>query len=278
MAYLHRNQSIRRNPAELLPGAKNAVVVALLYHQFEDQPANPREIGSTDDDAQGRVAMYAWGKDYHNVLRIKLRKLAALLRDEFGDDFDSRICVDTAPIIERELAESCGIGWIGKNTLVLNQQLGSYFFLGELFTTLEMEPDSPTTDHCGSCTACLDACPTRAFPAPYEMDASRCISYLTIEHREEIDPDLQSLMGEWLFGCDICQEVCPFNRKAPTTREFDFIVETDQSRINLTELAHWTADEYRNRLRDSAMRRASLPMLQRNTEIVRRNLAGQQRS
>lgn len=272
MTYLHRNQSIRRNPAELLPGAKSAIVVALLYHQSENQPAKPTDIGSTDDGVSGRVAMYAWGKDYHDVLRNKLRLLAALLRSEFGDDFDSRICVDTAPIIERELAESCGIGWIGKNTLVLNQQLGSYFFLGEVFTTLDMEPDSLTTDHCGSCTACLDACPTRAFPAPYEMDASRCISYLTIEHREEIDPNLQAKMGDWVFGCDVCQEVCPFNRKAPTTREAEFIGEADQSRISLAELTQWTADGYRHRLRDSAMRRASLPMLQRNAEIVRRNI------
>ena len=163
--------------------------------------------------------MYAWGDDYHEVIRSKLGALVERMRTELVEPFEARVCVDTAPILERELAAAAGIGWIGKNTLVLHHELGSYFFLGAIVTTLDLAPDEPLPDHCGTCTACLDACPTQAFPKPYEMDASRCISYLTIEHRGDISKPFQKMMGDWVFGCDVCQEVCPYNRSAPTTRE-----------------------------------------------------------
>ena len=195
------------------------------------------------------------------------------MRAELSESFESKACVDTAPLLEREVAAAAGIGWIGKNTMVLNQQMGSYFFLGALVTTLEIEPDEPVTDHCGSCTACLDACPTNAFPAPYEMDASKCISYLTIEHRGEIEERFHSEMGDWVFGCDVCQEVCPFNREAPVTQELRFSIQSRSSQPVLDEIINWSMDDYRVRLRGSAMKRAKLDMLQRNARIAERNVS-----
>jgi epoxyqueuosine reductase len=260
MDYLHRNFATRTNPGELLPGARSAVVVALLYHQ-------PRPANTTDGHACGRVAMYAWGDDYHDVLRAKLRNLVDRMRAEIGEPFESRICVDTAPMIERELAAAAGIGWIGKNTMVLHPELGSYFFLGVVLTTLDLTPDAAMPDHCGTCTACLDACPTQAFPRPYQMDASRCISYLTIEHRGDISRPFQEMMGQWVFGCDVCQEVCPFNRHAPATREPRFAVRLPP----LEDIPSWTTEEYRRSVRGSAMSRANLDMFHRNAEIVARN-------
>jgi len=264
MEYLHRNFAARANPAELLPGASSAVVVALLYHQL-------RPAGELDDRSRGRVAMYAWGDDYHDVLRSKLRRLVEQLHVEIAEPFDARICVDTAPIVERELAAAAGIGWISKNTMVLDSDLGSYFFLGVVLTTLELEPDAPVPDHCGSCTACLDACPTSAFPRPYQMDASRCISYLTIEHRGEISTPFQEMMGDWVFGCDVCQEVCPFNRHAPATREPRFAARSSVSTPVLDDMSSWTPEDYRRHVSGSAMSRAKRDMLHRNAEIASRN-------
>ena len=160
------------------------------------------------------------------------------------------------------------MGWIGKNTLVLDEGLGSYFFLGLIVTTLSLAPDEPATDNCGTCTACLDACPTDAFPAAYEMDAARCISYLTIEHRGDIPESLQPKMGDWVFGCDICQEVCPYNRRAPTTQEPRFAVREPGPAPPLYDLLNWTDEQYKERLRGSAMKRATIDMLRRNARIA----------
>ncbi|MFQ5502279.1 MAG: tRNA epoxyqueuosine(34) reductase QueG, partial [Phycisphaerae bacterium] len=171
MAYMHRHPGSRRDVREWLPWARSVIVVALNYHR--PAPKKP------NDQPRGRVAMYAWGEDYHVVLREKLDRLVERLEDVLDGPFQTRVCVDTSAIVERELAAMAGIGWIGKNTLVLHPSLGSFFFLGEIITDLSLEPDAPEPDHCGSCTRCLDACPTGAFPRAYEMDASRCISYLT---------------------------------------------------------------------------------------------------
>ncbi len=264
MEYLHRNNHIRRDPAQLIEGAQSVIVVALNYHQTPPSPPN--------DQPHGRVAMYAWGDDYHNVVKTKLHALSDALHQQIDDPFDTRCCVDTVPILERELAARAGIGWIGKNTLVLHQKLGSYFFLGEIVTTLDLAFDQPATDHCGSCTRCLDACPTNAFPAPYQMDASKCISYLTIEHRaDHIDEPLARNMGNWIFGCDICQQVCPFNQRAPHTEHF-----TTREGLPfplLDEVASWTVDEYRHTLKGSAVKRAKLDMLKRNAAIAQNNTA-----
>lgn len=265
MDYLHRHFKIRADPSMILEGAKSVVVVALNYHQLASQPIE----GETA--ARGRVAMYAWGDDYHEVMRSKLTELTERARAELAEPFEVRVCVDTAPILERELAAAAGIGWIGKNTLVLHHEIGSYFFLGVIVTTLDLAPDEPLPDHCGTCTACLDACPTQAFPKPYEMDASRCISYLTIEHRGDISKPFQEMMGDWVFGCDVCQEVCPYNREAPTTREPRFAVRPPGPRPALDEILGWSIDDYRDKLHGSAMTRAKLNMLQRNARIAKEN-------
>ncbi len=265
MDYLHRHFKIRADPSLILENAKSVVVVGLSYHQ-----AHPAQrIDNTA--AHGRVAMYAWGDDYHDVIRAKLRTMVERLKPEFAEPFEARICVDTAPILERELASAAGIGWIGKNTLVLHQEIGSYFFLGAIVTTLDIAPDEPVPDHCGTCTACLDACPTKAFPKPYEMDASRCISYLTIEHRGDISRPFQEMMGDWIFGCDVCQEVCPYNRDAPETREPRFAVRPPGPRPALDELLGWSIDDYQETLHGSAITRAKLDILQRNARIARDN-------
>ncbi len=266
MDYLHRYFNIRSDPTAILEGAKSVIVVALSYHQ----PAIPNV--ETETALCGRVAMYAWGDDYHDVLRSKLTELTERMREQLAEPFEARVCVDTAPILERELAAAAGVGWIGKNTLVLHQELGSYFFLGAIVTTLDLASNEPLPDHCGTCTACLDACPTRAFPKPYEMDASRCISYLTIEHRGDISKPFQEMMGDWVFGCDVCQEVCPYNRDAPKTREPRFAVRPPGPRPALNELLGCSIDDYREQLHGSAMTRAKLDMLQRNARIAKENL------
>lgn len=261
MDYLHRLFEQRVDPRNLLPGARSVIVTALNYHQ----PTPGRKAGQP----RGRVARYAWGDDYHRVVRDRLAALIKALRVEIDEPFQARACVDTAAVVEREWAAAAGVGWIGKNTMVLHQDLGSYLFLGEIVTTLELTPDTPARDRCGSCTRCLEACPTDAFPAPYQMDASRCISYLTIELREGIPPQFQAPMGDWIFGCDICQEVCPYNRGAPISEAFP--IRPPGPYPLLTEILSWTPDDYRATLRGSAMKRAKLPMLQRNAAAALAN-------
>ncbi len=268
MHYLHKHFRQRSNPAELLPGAKSVIVVALQYGQPEPPQAVP------NDSLTGRVAMYAWGDDYHKVVKAKLLRMVDRLRTEVAEPFDYKACVDTAPVLERELAAAAGVGWIGKNTMVLHPHLGSYFFLGAVVTTLELTPDEPMADHCGTCTACLEACPTGALPAPYEMDASRCISYLTIERRQDLPQSLTPKMGNWVFGCDVCQEVCPHNRRAPTTREPRFAIRPPGPRPMLVDILNWSSDDYRQQLRGGAMKRATLDMLKRNASVAKTNCAG----
>ncbi len=265
MEYMHQHFKRRADPRRLLQGAKSVIVVALQYHQR--RPAIPE----SDRDPRGRVAMYAWGDDYHDIIKAKLMKIADHMRSELAGPFEVKACVDTAPLLERELAAAAGIGWIGKNTMLLHHQLGSYFFLGALVTTLELAPDQPVVDRCGTCTACLEACPTEAFPAAHEMDASRCISYLTIERRHDIPESLKPKMGDWIFGCDVCQEVCPYNRHAPTAREPRFKIRPPGPQPKLDDVLGWSMDDYRTLLRDSAIRRATLDMLKRNALIARAN-------
>ncbi|MFQ5461522.1 MAG: tRNA epoxyqueuosine(34) reductase QueG [Phycisphaerae bacterium] len=265
MAYLRRYLQQRLDPTILLPGAQSVILFSLSYHQ--PRPPDP----TADDAARGRVAMYAWGDDYHKIMKRKIFRIADALREQWPDQFEAKVCVDTAPLLEREWAAIAGIGWIGKNTLVLNERDGSYFFLGALVTTLALPPDEPAVDHCGTCTACLDACPTNAFPAPYQMDASRCISYLTIEHHGDIDASLKPAMGDWLFGCDICQEVCPHNRNAPHTRELGFAIRPPGPAPRLEGIAGWSKEDYRTQLRASAGKRARLEMWQRNARIAIEN-------
>ena len=230
------------------------------------------ESSARREGPRGRVARYAWGEDYHVVLREKLGRLVEWIGGHIDLRAKTRICVDTSAIIERELAAAAGIGWIGKNTLVLNPRLGSFFFLGEIITDLHLAADEPMTDHCGTCTRCLEACPTAAFPQPYAMDARRCISYLTIEHRGAIEPDLAVKMGDWVFGCDVCQTVCPYNDNAYEPSEPRLAGDPKAAEPLLDEILSWDEAAHRNAVSGKATDRARLHMWKRNAHIARVNL------
>ena len=265
MDYLRRHVEHRTDARLLLPGARSVIVVSHNYHR----PAPPEPA---DGQPRGRIAMYAWGRDYHRVVRKKLNAMIDRMRETLDEPFEARACVDTAPLLEREFAAAAGIGWIGRNTMVLDRKSGSYFVLGEIVTTLDLEYDEPVEDRCGQCTRCVDACPTGALDHPYRMDASRCISYLTIELRDEVPEALQPHMGNWVYGCDICQAVCPYNRKAPVTAEADYAIREPAPYPLLTDLLSWSRSDYGEKLTGSAMKRATLVMLQRNAKIAMDNL------
>ena len=210
----------REDPRAAMPGARSGIVCLLNYNT--DRPlSTDAKLRAQEGDPRGWTSRYAWGDDYHEVLKERLQGLIALLRERFPDPFEARAYVDTGPVQERVLAKYAGLGWLGKNTLLLNQALGSYFFLGVILTTLDLEPtlgrEMPPPDLCGSCQRCLEACPTQAFVEPYVMDARKCISYLTIELRGSIPDELREPMANHVFGCDICQDVCPWNRRAPVS-------------------------------------------------------------
>src|SRR5437773_1882470 len=216
MTYLHRHAEARRDPSSILQDVRSVVMVGMNYLAGRDDAASP------PGSHAGRVARYAQGADYHDVLRARLNQLLAWVQEQVPG-CAGRGVVDTAPLLERDFARRAGLGWFGKNTMLLNKRLGSYFFLGALLLDLELQPDPVhETSHCGTCTACLDACPTNAFVGPGLLDARRCISYLTIELRGPVPAEHRESMGDWLLGCDVCQEVCPWNRKAPPGTEVTF--------------------------------------------------------
>lgn len=219
MKYLHDPR--REDPCAAMPAIRS-VVVCLLNYSTARPLSTDAALFDQDSEPRGWVSRYAWGDDYHDVLLERLEALIARLRERFSEPFEARAYVDTGPIQERVAAKYAGLGWLGKNTLLLNQSIGSYFFLGVILTTLDLEPtlgaaEMPAPDLCGSCTRCLDACPTQAFVEPYVMDARKCIAYLTIELRGSITEELREPMGNHVFGCDICQDVCPWNRRAPAS-------------------------------------------------------------
>jgi len=215
----------RSDPSSVMPGLRTVIVCALNYNS-----PSPRSIDALQPDVaepRGWISRYAWGQDYHEVLQQKLQSLADALHERFPEPHEARIYADTGPLHERVFAKHAGLGWLGKNTLLLNSKLGSWFFLGAILTTLDIPPtlgptEMPAPDLCGSCTRCIDACPTQALTQPYVMDARLCISYLTIEHRSAIPEELRQPMGRHVFGCDICQDVCPWNRRAPITHAQEF--------------------------------------------------------
>ncbi len=273
MAYLARNQGLRTDPAGLLPNAQSIVCVALSYQR--QTPTRTADSASDSTTAvhgpTGRVARYAQGADYHRLLREMLERLESEMRREIPTPFEARPFVDTGPLLEREIAAAAGIGWIGKNTLLLHRKLGSYLLLGELMTTLAAATHEIETDHCGTCTRCLDACPTQAFPAPYQMDASRCISYLTIEQRGEWSAAAGRAIGDWVYGCDICQEVCPHNAHAPAGTHAELCAARLPARLPLIPLTQLRAGDYRRMTRDSATSRATQAMWKRNAAQALRN-------
>jgi epoxyqueuosine reductase len=256
MGYLVKQAEARRHPSSILPEVRSVVMVALQY-------------GAADDPCPGaRVARYALGQDYHDVLWEKLDRLLEWVQGE-APGCRGRGVVDTAPLLERDFARRAGLGWIGKNTMLIHKRLGSWCFLGALLLDLELRPDPPfEAFHCGACTACLDACPTQAFPAPGQLDARRCISYLTIELRSEISEELRQPMGDWLFGCDICQEVCPWNRKAPPGGEPALRPRADLLALDPIELLGLSEEEFRRRFRGTALLRPRRRGLLRNAAIV----------
>jgi len=247
-----------------LPWVRSVIVCALNYNTA--QPYSTQ----VDDPQRGWIARYAWGQqDYHEAVMNRLRAVESKLRDAVGSSqLQTRCYVDTGPLVERVYAKYAGIGWIGKNTCILNQKLGSWLFLGVILTSFELEPDLPAPDRCGSCTRCIDACPTDALIAPYQLDANRCISYLTIEKRDAIAEDMRTGMGHEVFGCDICQDVCPWNRKAPATGAAEFQPREGLVNPALEWLAGMTAEEFHEKFRGSAVRRAKRSGLRRNAVIA----------
>ena len=263
MAYLSRYQEQRADARLVFPGAVSAIVVAMNYGGR--QPAGP-------------IARYARGDDYHDVMRSRLRALLAWLEEEVGQPLDARPYVDTAPILERDLAREAGLGWIGKNTNLINPRLGSFFFIGSLFVKLELAPDAPfEADRCGSCRRCIDACPTDAIVAPHELDARLCVSYLTIELRSEIPQELRPPVGELLYGCDICQEVCPWNAKfSQELQEAAFepreTLGGKDARTIAHELLAMDEPHFRAAFKRSPMTRARLRGLKRNASVLLGNV------
>ncbi len=260
----------RASLAHAAPWARSVVVCAMNYNS--DQPYSTH-AGST---TQGWISRYAWTKrDYHDVLLSKLRRLETefvALCEQRGAGTPKTWCyVDTGPVIERIVAKYAGIGWIGKNTCVLNENLGSWLFLGVMLTSAALTPAIPATDRCGSCTRCLDACPTNAFPAPYQLDATRCISYLTIEKRGSIPEEFRAGIGRQVFGCDICQDVCPWNRHAPVTTEPEFAAREHLVNPELDWLARLSIDEFRLEFRGTPVKRAKHSGLLRNIAIAMGN-------
>ena len=250
-----------------LPWVRSVIVCAINYntaHPYSTQANDPQ---------RGWIARYAWGQtDYHDAVLHRLRAVESNLRDAVGESqLQTRCYVDTGPLVERVYAKYAGIGWIGKNTCILNQKLGSWVFLGVILTSLELSPDLPAPDRCGSCTRCIDACPTDALIAPYQLDSNRCISYLTIEKRGSIAEEIRAGMGHEVFGCDICQDVCPWNRKAPATTAAEFQPREGLVNPALEWLAEMTEEMFREKFRGSAVRRAKRSGMRRNAVIAMGN-------
>ena len=266
MRYLTDHRAhVRTDPRNMLPSARTVLCVGKLYNT-----AGPDAAGLPA--SSGRISRYAWGEDYHDVMRRDLTRLVELLQAECGP-FEYKICVDTAPLLERSYAREAGLGWIGKNTCLINQESGSWFFLGEILVSFEMAHAAPPPDRCGTCTRCIDACPTAAIvPTPdgrHEIDSARCISYFTIELRGPIPEEMRSSMGAHVFGCDICQDVCPWNRRAPSTEEECF--EPRSTPTDLTTLATLQEAEFREEFARSPVKRAKYAGFLRNVAVAMGN-------
>ena len=255
------------SPSEILPGARSIISLAMSYYVDDELPQDQEPL------MRGQVARYARGRDYHGVMQRRLKQLVTSLSERIGRPVQAKIYVDTGPMQDRAVAERAGVGWFGKNTNVLTSSHGSWVFLGQIVTDLELEPDAPLKKTCGRCTTCIDDCPTGALIAPYVLDNSKCISYLTIELRGPIPRHLRPLVGDWVFGCDICQDVCPVNRKAQPTREPSFRTgEHGYAAMDLLPLLSMTESEFRERFAGSAIWRAKYAGLLRNACVALGNI------
>ncbi|MEZ5345852.1 MAG: tRNA epoxyqueuosine(34) reductase QueG [Pyrinomonadaceae bacterium] len=260
MKWLEREPEKRSDPRILFPGCKSLIVLALNYytpHKHEDDPN------------KGKISRYAWGDDYHDVVKEKLRDLLSWIKNEVPEA-DGKVCVDTAPIMDKAWAVRAGLGWLGKHSNVITKEFGSWVFIGEILLNLELQYEQDLIeDHCGTCTACLDACPTGAIVAPYLVDSNSCLSYATIELRSQKLPlEISENLESWLYGCDICQDVCPWNRFQQPTEEGRFEPRPDNVSADLKQILELTPEKYANKFRRSAMKRTKLTGLKRNAEAI----------
>jgi epoxyqueuosine reductase len=275
MAYMVRDPSRRSNPRQILPEAKTTICLAVNYYPGDHPPPSDR--------INGRISRYAWGKDYHQVIEEKLDLLEAFLQDQTDQPLKTKRYVDYGPILERAYASRAGLGFIGKNTMLITHEFGSWVFLAELITNLELEYGQTASSHnrpfsqCGSCTLCIDACPTGAIIGPFTLDARRCISYLTIENKGEIPVSLQAQMGDWVFGCDICQEVCPYNQQVQVTQNPDILPAGQAGTqgagpwMDISAALSITEETFKVRFQDTPLLRPQYSGIQRNAKVVARN-------
>ena len=257
MYYMERNFDKRLDPRILVPGAKSIVSLLLNYHTDQKQ---------IDPEAP-KISSYAYGVDYHSVIKNKLKKMMKIIHREIGE-VNGRVFVDSAPVMEKAWAAKSGLGWVGKNTNLISKKVGSFFFIAELILDLELEYDLPVADHCGSCTACIDACPTEALIKPYQIDGSKCISYLTIELKESIPSEFKGKMDNWAFGCDVCQTVCPWNRFSTPNDESAFKPQSDLLSLSKKEWEEMTESVFNTVFKNSAVKRTKFNGLKRNIKFL----------
>ncbi len=259
MAYMNNHFEKRVNPALLVEGAQSIISVLLNYKPREEQ----------HDKEAPKLARYAYGKDYHYVIKDKLQILFDFIKDDIYPSLEGRVFTDSAPVLDRAWAAKAGLGWIGKNTNLIHKKLGSYVLIGELISNLPVRPGAPIKEACGGCQRCIDACPTNALVAPYQLDANKCISYLTIEHRDELPDTLKKQFNNWAFGCDICQEACPWNWKARPTKEESFEPHPDLLALTKEDWHNLDEDRFRELFRKSAVKRTKYAGLKRNLKFLR---------
>lgn len=273
MAYLGRQIEKRQDPGQILPNARSLVVVAMNYRCPDPDPVPGGAPGDTHrgtpgDTHRGKIARYARGDDYHDVMKAKLQELLGFIRERAGRPVEGRVYVDTGPVLEREFAVRAGLGWFGKHTNLIHKRVGSWLLIGEILLDIDLDPDRATADHCGTCTRCIEACPTEAIVEPYVVDSRRCISYHTIELKGAIPLEYRAAMGDRVFGCDDCQDVCPWNRRAPETGHSAFISRPWNEAPGLIEMLGLTPEEFRTRFRGSPVKRTKRRGLMRNAAVA----------
>ena len=259
MSWMENHFDARLDPRKLMPGAKSVVSVLLNYYPEQEQ-----------ENGTPKISKYAYGRDYHKVIRGKLKRMLVGVRAEIGE-VEGRGFVDSAPVMDRAWARRSGLGWIGKHSLLLSKKEGSFFFIGELIIDLELAPDGPSTDHCGTCTACIDACPTQAIVAPTVVDSNKCISYLTIEYKKALPNAYQEKMEEWVYGCDVCQDVCPWNRFSKPTTEPDFKIRDSVATKGWEEWEEVTHELWDEIMKGSAIRRTGYEGFKRNLKFAKKS-------